>query len=414
MTPPAIRNRDRRTLSRRLRMAGTGLSAAIVLCLATVLLAQQAPATAVNVVLLDGTRITGSLQRMDQRQIQLDGAAARHFDYDEVLAIELPEPALSLPPPATLEFANGDRISVEVAATEDDYLQAHWHGTPLGVPLAELRGVLFRPIDAEGSLAGLMFRESGSDDLVLLSNGDHLAGRFVALAGQELVLETEGRELRVPRNRLTAVAFSPELIAGDRQISRRQIVETTSGSLSVRDLSRREDGSWQAQSLFGESIVLPVGVVRRVLFASDNTVFLSDLEPSAVEFTPYLDTTWPLRTDRAVTGEPLSVAGRNYAKGIGVHSRCRVSYNLAGEYAALHAVAGLAESAGEIGSVEFAIELDGREVVRTGPVSLRDPAVPINNLDLGGVETLVLTVDFGRNGDIRDRANWCDAILVKK
>ncbi|MBA3313374.1 MAG: NPCBM/NEW2 domain-containing protein [Planctomycetaceae bacterium] len=38
----------------------------------------------------------------------------------------------------------------------------------------------------------------------------------------------------------------------------------------------------------------------------------------------------------------------------------------------------------------------------------------VANLDVRGVQSLVLTVDFGRNGDVLDRADWCDALLVRK
>jgi hypothetical protein len=145
---------------------------------------------------------------------------------------------------------------------------------------------------------------------------------------------------------------------------------------------------------------------------SDRAVPLSSLQPK-VEFTPYVDRRWPVRVNRTVTGEPLSIGDRSYAIGVGVHSRCRLKYDLRKQFDSFHAIAGLASSAGEPGSVEFAVELDGQEVIRTGPVERASEPLRIVNLDVRNVETMILTVDFGRNGDVLDRANWADAVLVR-
>ncbi|HEX6985375.1 MAG TPA: NPCBM/NEW2 domain-containing protein, partial [Planctomycetaceae bacterium] len=331
----------------------------------------------------------------------------------DLLSLELPARPSVAPTATVLEFANGDRVAAEVGLSEEDAVAARIGDSMLRVPLETLRGIAFRPLDPDDGSAAIFFREAGADDLVLLTNGDRLVGQMLGLSEAELTLDAAGREVRIPRDRIAAVAFSPELTSPAGVDGPRQIVHTAAGRLTVRGLARADDGSWRAETAFGEPVAWPADAVRRVQFAGGRTVFLSDLEPSQVEIVPFLDRVWPVRIDRAVTGEPLTAGGVSYAKGLGVHSRCRITYDLGGEYEALHAVAGLAESAGEIGSVEFAIEIDGREVVRTGPVARSGDPVRITHLDLRGAEALVLTVDFGRNGDVRDRANWCDAVLVR-
>ena len=89
-----------------------------------------------------------------------------------------------------------------------------------------------------------------------------------------------------------------------------------------------------------------------------------------------------------------------------------MTYDLGGGYTTFRAVAGLAPSAGEIGNVVFVIETDGRTVFDSGPVSAADGPRPVV-VDLRGTETLTLRVDYGRGGDIRDRANWGGAVLVR-
>src|SRR5690606_11215585 len=131
----------------------------------------------------------------------------------------------------------------------------------------------------------------------------------VAIGDADLVLEAAERELRVPRPRIAAISFSPELIDVTRLEGPRQIVTAASGSMTVTDLVGRDDGSWQAQTLFGQPIAWPADSVRRVQFAGGRVAFLSDLEPSRIEFTPYLHRDWPVRFDRTVVGEPLAAEG---------------------------------------------------------------------------------------------------------
>ncbi len=73
----------------------------------------------------------------------------------------------------------------------------------------------------------------------------------------------------------------------------------------------------------------------------------------------------------------------------------------------------MAASSGELGSVEFAVQLDGREVVRTGPIGRSSEPLRISNLDVSDVETMTLTVDFGRNGDVLDRATGVTRFLCE-
>lgn len=369
----------------------------------------------VTAVRLDGTTVTGSLEAFGEGRVRV-AAAGRgrpvELRMDDLLSLDLPERKASAASTAVLEFANGDRVAVEIGSVGNDILAAEFGGVPVNVPLETLRGIAFAPPAGDNGLWELLLREEGANDLVALTNGDRLAGQFVGLSATELRLDLGGREQRVAHDRIACLSFSPELTAAAAIDGPKQVVQSALGWLTVRDLRRGEDGSWEATTGFGEPVTWPAGTVGRVLFAGGRGEFLSEIEPNAVEFVPYLDRIWRWRRDRAVTGEPLSAGGTTFPRGLGMHSRSRVTYGLGGRYASFRAVIGLSPSAGETGSAEFAVEADGREVFRSGPVTAADAKQV--GIDLTGAETLILTVDFGRNGDVRDRANWCDAVLVKK
>lgn len=377
--------------------------------------AAEPPAIRATAVRLDGKTVAGAVTGVSDDTVGFAIVAGRAGSLDvatsELLSLDFPAAKREQPAGAVLEFANGDRLTADVVLAEEDSLAVRFGSSAMSVPLETLRGIAFRPLDPEGGSAALVWRERGEADLVLLTNGDRLAGEFLGLTESDLTLDAAGQETRVPRERVAAVAFSPDLVSPAAVEGTRQIVQAPAGWLTVRNLVRAADGSWRAEAAFGESVTWPAGAVGRVLFAGPRVEFLSERRPKDFAFVPYLDRSWPLRTDRAVTGEPLSASGTLYPKGLGMHSRSRVTYDLGGKYASFRAVAGLAASAGEIGSAEFAVEVDGREVFRSGPVTAADAKLVA--VDLRGAQTLVLVVDFGRNGDVRDRADWCDAVLIR-
>lgn len=366
----------------------------------------------VTAELIDGTSVAGDLTSFEpgSLRIRTAGRPERSVPREQVLSLRFAEGKASSVPETVLEFANGDRIAAEVLSVDEDFLQASFGGDNLTVPLETLRGIALRPLDPDDGSPALFLRESG-DDLVLLTNDDRLTGQFVGLSETELRLEAGERETRVPRDRIAAVAFSPELISPAEVDGPRQIVRSPAGWLTVRDLIR--DGElWRGVTAFGAAVSWPAAEVDRLRFAGARAEFLSDVEPAAAQIEPYLERRWKVRKDRDVTGAPLAAGGDSSPKGLGVHSRSRVTYDLDGRYVRFGAVVGLSPSAGDAGSAEFAVEVDGREVYRSGPVTAAD-AKPVT-VDLNGAERLVLTVDFGRNGDVRDRANWCDAVLVRR
>jgi hypothetical protein len=370
----------------------------------------------VTAVRLDGSEATGRLESFDGRTFRIlnERAPDRRSEIPliDVLSLEI-EPATEATVAApVLEFANGDRIHAEIAESSDDQLVVRWHDAELTVPLEVLRGVIFRPLDPNDGAYELLLRERGANDVVLLSNGDRLAGQFLGLGATDLTIDVEGREVLAPRDRIAAIFFSPELTIQSVVPGIREIVHDATGWLTVEGLTHEKSGSWTGKTAFGSDVVWPAGAVRRMQVFGNRVVPLTALQPK-VEFTPYLERRWPIRIHRTVNGEPLSIDDQTYAVGVGVHSRCRLKYDLRKQFDSFHAVAGLASSSGDLGSVEFAVELDGREVIRTSPVGRASEPLGIVNLDVRNVETMILTVDFGRNGDVLDRANWCDAVLVR-
>lgn len=126
----------------------------------------------------------------------------------------------------------------------------------------------------------------------------------------------------------------------------------------------------------------------------------------------------PVERDRANggtnagDGPPLRLRGTTYDKGLGVHALSEVVVDIGGRYERLTAEVGVDDSrqASGLGSVIFEVLGDGVLLARTGVLTPRDPAYPVD-VELAGVRTLTLRVTDGGDGNNNDHADWADAML---
>jgi len=121
---------------------------------------------------------------------------------------------------------------------------------------------------------------------------------------------------------------------------------------------------------------------------------------------------WRVLNDKGVQGEPISVGGTQYDRGLGVHADSRISFPLNGRFAAYHVVPGPDDAHG--GLVEMRILVDGDEVFAGGKVrSTGFEARPVT-IPVKGAKELTLLVTDGGDGPGGDHACWANAYLTKQ
>lgn len=154
-----------------------------------------------------------------------------------------------------------------------------------------------------------------------------------------------------------------------------------------------------ALTVTGQELPLPRG-----------EVYLSDLTWT------YSSNGWgPTEKDREVgemaagDGQPLTLDGRTYAKGLGVNSPALVRYRLGKRCHELRADIGIDDVTGGGGSAVFQVWADGEKMLDSGPMYGSTPPQSIS-VDLSGKSELRLWV--GELDDIgHDHADWADARL---
>jgi len=317
-------------------------------------------------------------------------------------------------------LANGDLFILETTSSTEEALQGRWTRLTalpaLSLPLEAVRAVAFARQATPRDDAHLFNRLNAHNeprDVLLLGNGDQLVGQFESLNEKQLVFNA-GRKALLDRAGVLAVFFNAELASAPPLQEEGALLSLIDGSrFQATELRLTASGRLDLKLLTGARLQVPLLAIESLRFLRGCATWLSDLQPAHYEFQPYLDLRWPLVRDRSVAGGPLRLRGVHFAKGLGMHSQSRATYDLAGNYRKFLATVGIDDDARGAGSVVFEVLVDGKRVYRSGVVTGRDEPITLEAIDVSGAQRLTLAVEFATGADILDHANWCDAVLIK-
>jgi len=327
-----------------------------------------------------------------------------------------------------VELAGGGRLRGKIDAWSDQQLRfapAQLDApatTTLTIPLPHVRAVWAGPAprvaeaQAIRAAAAADPAAAASDVAYVLRDEKVHAVGGVALGidGDALRFRYEGEDRRILLGRLVGVVLAaqdepPEAatfhqamqLAGGEEI----LTGTWTGvGEGAKTLSLR--------TLWGEHVMLPADKVSTISFKNGRLVYLSDLAPAAVEQVPYFDRVIPFRTDKSLTGGPLKLSDGPTTRGVAVHARCVLHYDLAGAFDTFQTRLGFQQPEGKAGRADVRVLGDGKVVFEK--LDARGDPPPLDvNVPVAGVKRLTLEVDFGADEDVGDRVVWGDAKLLR-
>jgi hypothetical protein len=258
-------------------------------------------------------------------------------------------------------------------------------------------------------------RTRGTEDLLLATSKD---GEVVAIPGiaegtqqDKLLFHFQDRTRSLPLKQVEGLVLAarpePERTHGLRPTF------SLTGGLVISGLWKDLDATtWKVETAWGQTLDLPATDVRGVRFRGGQMTYLSDLEPSKVEETPFFGRRSPWRKDVNLAGGPLKIDGRAYEHGLAVHSRSSLTYDLEGQYVTFEAMIGFDESAKGLGRVDCRIFADDKELYANPDLRADAPPVKLT-LSVAKAQRLKLVVDFGPDQDTGDRFIWANARLFR-
>jgi hypothetical protein len=276
--------------------------------------------------------------------------------------------------------------------------------------LAELRESMI-PSGADSSAAD--DEQPRNSDLLILENGDRLAGTITGIDETKAAMETPTGPVSVEMERIVAIRFNPSLLSNIRPRGFHCLVGLSDGSLlTASELIASEGAVQLSLSCTVELKTEPGAICFLQPIGGGGAVYLSDQSSESYRHVPYLTLAWPYAVDRSVSGSRLRAGGRLYVKGIGMHSAARLTYRLDKPYRRFETELAVDDETAGRGSVVFRIFVDNREAYRSPVIRGRMPPLPVA-VDLREGKRLSLIVDFAERGDELDHADWLDARLVK-
>jgi len=111
--------------------------------------------------------------------------------------------------------------------------------------------------------------------------------------------------------------------------------------------------------------------------------------------------------DKAGDGNPITIGGQVFAKGLGVHAESAVEYYTGGACSTVSAQVGVDDEKASNGTVAFEIWADGKKAASTGVLTTDMPAQPLS-ADVSGAEVVRLVVTDGGDGINSDHGDWAD------
>lgn len=297
----------------------------------------------------------------------------------------------------TLYLTSGDRVGGEPVAIANDQLT--WKSPAAGdltIPVKDLRGIV-RGQDAP------QFDATRTEDVVLLSNGDNVKGIVTGLeAGKVNVKQASGDAIPVDLTSAKAIHFAAA--KGDNLVGRAFRVQLSDGS--VVTAPKVEMKGTQFTLTLGEGNTRPVDAAQVVLVEQLNgpVSWLSARVPAETVYQPMFDVSFPPQMDRNYRGERIRFGGHDFARGIGMHAYCKITYALDGSFKAFRTQYALSEDAYK-GKVTVRILLDDK-VVHEAKDFPPGKLSPVILLDLGSAKTLSLEAHPGGDPNTDDRTQW--------
>ncbi|MCA8939322.1 MAG: NPCBM/NEW2 domain-containing protein [Planctomycetes bacterium] len=218
------------------------------------------------------------------------------------------------------------------------------------------------------------------------------------------------------------------------------VFTTTKGERIVGRVDSWKEEEVTLVTRYFNKITLKVSNLSTVTFRNGRFTYLSDAKLEKADEYPFLRATnfdpkdhlFPYRLDRAQGGGAINLRGKTYAKGVGVHAISKLTFTLNKRYERFIATIGVDDSAGAQASVIFRVLVDGKEAkLKLTPTDTSDDSkpetkeaessgvmrkgtIPLNiEVDVKRAMNITIIVEAADNGDVHDRANWANAMLVR-
>lgn len=406
-----------------------------VLTLLTILLA---PIDS-RISMLDGQNHSGTLTAISASAIEItENGATVTLPIDDVMAVEFPAiaPVASEEPQSLLLTDGSEFHATSVARTAKSLTALTSLFGAVEVPVERVHAVRLQAENPSYTQQWNTFlkRDSEKDNLVVAkrdgSGLDFLAGIVSNVTAESVEFLLDGDTIPVPAARVYGIVFGRQ--AGSKGAARGseasiQLTSVVGDVFKVKTIVLEAD-QLKTESSWGQMLSVPLQQLQKIDLSSGRIRFLSDM-PTLAERFDGIDPEnslfaelisleqqkllfGPQRNTTIERQSRLRLRGREFAKGLCIHSRSEMQWDLEKRFSSLECVAGIDDEVAFNGSNAVALKITGDgNVLFEQLITSTDAPLPLR-LSVDGVSTLTVLVDFGDGSSVCDWLDLADARLV--
>ncbi len=316
-----------------------------------------------------------------------------------------------------VDFADQGRLVGEIKSWDENTVTI---ALPIGaepvvvtLPPAQLRELWPKPV-AAGELAVDRSGEPQDADSVYAKNAtdqvQRVSGRVAGIKDGSLRFIYQEQERSIKLERVVGIVIRRGDVAATTDLHYRARLP---GGHVIPVRWQKIDGSTVTlETLWGNPLPIRRLAVAELEIVNGRVLWLAQQTPARVEQVPWFDRVIPWRADTSSMGGPLRIGDRTYQRGLCVHSRTVLEYDLAGGCERFHCEVGLLQPEGELGNASVRVLADGAVLFEQSALTAQSPPQSID-VDLTGKKRLTLDVDFGEQYDVGDHVVWGDAYLLR-
>jgi hypothetical protein len=408
------------------------------LLLIALLAATQTAQPEATITTLDGAATVGFLSAWSHERVTVTtpAGAAVELPLEQLMDVRLPRDVVDVSDATHIELTDGTSLVYEKFLMKDRVATIEVPGlvNPLHVPREAIRLIELRPSTPlmAAKLEEIEEKDQPGDALVVTQRDseslDYLTGVIGDVTAEQASFDWDGERVPVKRSKIAAMTFYQARDAALPEA--RCTLELADGSRIFAASVKLHEETLSVATASGVRLEVGLNRLVRADFSAGKVVYLSDLKPTDVTWTPGLSVPQSKaiaahhlpRSDASFSNEPLSLLWkddiarsrrdvRTYSKGLAIRSRTELTYRLPDRMARFVAIAGIDPRDAAQGHVLLTVRGDDR-VLWEGVIDGRQPPVEID-VELGTARRLHVSVDYGGSLDYGDRLHLAEARITK-
>jgi len=387
-----------------------------------------------KVSMLDGQAHSGTLVAITSTDVEIsESSASVRLPIDDVMVIELPATAATTSEETQmLFFTDGSQVHGASIARTAKSLTAQ---TALfGAVDASVEAIHAVRLQAENpsftqQWNTFLKRDAEKDNLVVAkrdgSGLDFLAGIVSNVTATQVEFLLDGETIPVPAERVYGIVFARTKKAVTPATI--QLTSAVGDVLSAKSITLEGD-QFKAETAWGQTVFIALTSLQKIDLSSGRIQFLSDMpalaerfdgvDPEGSLFTGLIDADQqkllfgPQRNTTIERQSRLRLRGREFTKGLCIHSKTEMQWDLEKKFSAMECLVGIDDEVAFNGSHAVALKITGDgNILFEKLIATTDDPLPLR-LSLEGVSILTVLVDFGDGSSVCDWLDLADAKLV--